>query len=87
MAFICVRLDSSAVGIEPAVHIRQEWRAGRLAGMLVVVAASVASGASEASSAAAAGDKAILPLASPLRQNSSLENRKVHTLESKVKHS
>ena len=36
------------MGTEPAVHIRQEQRADRLVGMLVV-AASEASGASQAS--------------------------------------
>ena len=36
MAFICVRLDSNVVGIEPAAHIRQVQRAGRLVGTLVV---------------------------------------------------
>lgn len=82
MKFICDRLDSSAVGIEPVVRIRQEQRAGRLVGMLVVVAAFETS---EASSAAA-GDKAF-PWACPLGQNNSLVGRTVHKLESMAKHS
>lgn len=72
------------MGTEPAVHIHQEQRAGRLVGMLVVVA-SEASGASQASLAAAGG--MALPWAFPLRQNSSLEGRKVHKLESMARRS
>ena len=53
MAFICARLDSSVVGIEPAAHIHQVQRAGRLVGMPVV--ASEAFVALEASSEAVGG--------------------------------
>lgn len=78
MAFICVRLDSSVAGIEPAAHIRQVQRAGRLVGMFVV--ASEALAALEASSAAVGG--MAFPWACPLEVNSSLEGRKVHMLVS-----
>lgn len=69
------------MGIEPAVHIRQVQRAGKLVGMLDVAASE----ASEAS-LAAAGDMAF-PWAWPLGQNNSLVGRRVHTLESMAKHS
>lgn len=80
MVFICARFDSSVVGIEPAAHIRQVQRAGRLVGMPVV--ASEALVASEASLVAVGGMTSpwAYPCPGPLEQNSSLEGRKVHML-------
>ena len=86
MAFICARLDSSVVGIEPAMHIRQVQLAGRLVGMLVAPEALVALVAS----LAAVGDMALpwaCPCPCPLEQNSSLAGRKVHRLVSMARRS
>ena len=87
MAFICVRLDSSVVDIEPAVRIHQEQRAGRLVDMLV--AASEALVALVASLGAVGGTALpwAWPSPCPLEQNSSLEGRRVHTLVSMARRS
>ena len=87
MAFICVRLDSSAVGIEPAAHIRQVQRAGRLVGMLVVAPEALVA---LETSGVAVGDMAFpwaCPCPCPLEQNSSLAGKRVHTLVSMARRS